>query len=221
MNRKRDQRGLSLIEVLVSMLVMGLGLVGMAALQANTLKYQQGSVQRGAVASLISDFAGRLQANVTQGPGALQAASPFIKTQTWTVASGNTEFEPGVDCEAAASAGGSSGASSVSCTAAQRADYDLTTWLAQVREALPNGSASIARTSSGEGLVVTLMWADKDYATDGASGRQATQVGAVDWLGPYRRAPRFNQAGRTCCSLNQARHTSRPILQQYNYFQPN
>ncbi|MDO9506078.1 MAG: type IV pilus modification protein PilV [Hydrogenophaga sp.] len=43
---KRHQRGVGLIEILVAVLILSLGLLGMAGLQANALKANQGSYTR-------------------------------------------------------------------------------------------------------------------------------------------------------------------------------
>ncbi len=191
MSRRSSQQGLSLIEVLVSILVMGLGLVGMAALQANTLKYQRGSVERATVAALVSDFSERVSSNLSQGPGKLAGNSPFIQVQTWSRAIGVHTFAPAVDCDAQPDAS-QSNAVSHDCTAAERAAYDLVTWQGQVRKALPNGAASVARSTDGSGLVVTMMWADKDYLTGHDAGQAKVQA-------PTCAADTAGAANMSCC----------------------
>jgi type IV pilus assembly protein PilV len=191
MSRRSRQQGLSLIEVLVSILVMGLGLVGMAALQANTLKYQRGSVQRATVAALVSDFSERVSSNLSQAPSVLAGGSPFIQAQSWSDASSASTFEPGVDCDAPPSAV-QSGATSHDCTAAERAAFDLVTWQGQVRQALPSGSASIAKSADGKGLLVTMMWADKDHTSGAGADLAKVQSATCD-------ADTAGAANLSCC----------------------
>jgi type IV pilus assembly protein PilV len=150
------QHGVSLIEVLVSILVMALGLVGMASLQTTTLKYQQGSVQRGMLAGLVSDFAERARANLSQTPVLVGDDSPYLTEAnlTWPDLSAEDDLGPAIDCRA----------SSSTCSAAEVAAYDLGVWRQSVRRALPQGSAVIAR--QGEAMQVTLMWTDKDRLTE-------------------------------------------------------
>ncbi len=147
---RRRQRGLTLIEVLVSMLVMALGLLGMAALQTTTLRYQLGSSERASIGVLLSDFSERVRANVgasTSGPSAnyLRSGSSY----TWSdLSAANPPTVP--DCE------------TVACTGDQLATYDMAQWLTSVRARLPQGSA-IVSGSAGSGLAVTFVWFDKDF----------------------------------------------------------
>ncbi|KAF1071864.1 MAG: hypothetical protein GAK45_00401 [Pseudomonas citronellolis] len=50
------QRGFSLIEVLISLLLISVGVLGMAALQSRAIPYTQDSVQRNNAAMLASDL---------------------------------------------------------------------------------------------------------------------------------------------------------------------
>lgn len=52
----RTQNGFSLIEVLVTILLVSIGLLGMVALQGRTIAYTQDSVQRNAAAMLADDL---------------------------------------------------------------------------------------------------------------------------------------------------------------------
>ncbi len=64
MNR-RWQSGLSMIEVMVSLFIIALGLLGLAALQSRTLMYNQSAYQRTIAADLANDLAERIRANRT------------------------------------------------------------------------------------------------------------------------------------------------------------
>jgi type IV pilus assembly protein PilV len=44
--RRRDQQGMSLLEVLVAVLIMGIGLLGIAAMQATALRNSQSALER-------------------------------------------------------------------------------------------------------------------------------------------------------------------------------
>lgn len=59
----RGERGLSLIEVLISVLVLGLGLLGLAMLQATNLRLAQSSNQRTVATNLASDLLDDIRSN--------------------------------------------------------------------------------------------------------------------------------------------------------------
>lgn len=57
------QAGMSLIEVMVAVFILGTGLLGLAALQARSLAYAQSSFYRSIAADLAADLADRIRAN--------------------------------------------------------------------------------------------------------------------------------------------------------------
>jgi len=59
------QLGISLIEVMVSVMILGLGLLGLAALQARSVILNQSSYYRSIAADLSSDLSDRIRANRT------------------------------------------------------------------------------------------------------------------------------------------------------------
>lgn len=60
------QRGLSMIEVLVAIVIISLGLLGMAGLQAASLRSSQSAFYRAQAAQLANDMAERMRANLGQ-----------------------------------------------------------------------------------------------------------------------------------------------------------
>lgn len=77
----KKQSGLTLIEVLVSMLILGGGLLVLAGLQANSLKASDDAAQRAHALFIAQDLFGRMRANslgVANGAYVLHAASPSI-----------------------------------------------------------------------------------------------------------------------------------------------
>ena len=76
-SRRRAQRGLTLVEVLVAIVVLAIGLLGLAGLQVNALKVNQGSTYRWRASQLAIDLADQLRANRTpQLVGLPTGASP-------------------------------------------------------------------------------------------------------------------------------------------------
>lgn len=64
--RTRRQRGTSLIEALVAMVVLSLGLLGLAGLQLNSMKTAQGAHLRAQAAEHAYDMLDRMRADRTQ-----------------------------------------------------------------------------------------------------------------------------------------------------------
>ena len=116
--RSRIQRGVTLIESLVAIVVMALGILGILGVQMRTLTDTQTSVRRAQAIRLIEDMGERMKAN----PSALANLNSYVT---------NFAATPTVpDCS-----GG--------CTAANLAAYDVAVWKRTVRENLPLGKASI------------------------------------------------------------------------------
>lgn len=77
-------RGLSLIEVLVAVLVLGMGLLGLAMLQATNLRLAQSSNQRTIATNLSSDLLDDIRSNrllAAQYTGTYNASSIPANTQ--------------------------------------------------------------------------------------------------------------------------------------------
>lgn len=70
------QTGSSLIEVLITLFVLAVGMLGMAALQLNALQGSVDSTQRSQTTWILQDFAERIRAN-PDGSSATYAAAPI------------------------------------------------------------------------------------------------------------------------------------------------
>lgn len=80
---RRDQRGISMVEVLVSMVILSFGLLSLIVLHGRLHVLQSESYQRSQALILLSDMANRIQLNrndadayVTAGPLGTGAACP-------------------------------------------------------------------------------------------------------------------------------------------------
>lgn len=135
-----NSKGFTLIEVLVSMLILAIGLLGLAGLQMNSLKNNQSAFMRTQATILAYNIADRMRANVTDA--SLLGASTYIQT---------------APTAAAAQAGCTAVAGT--CTTAQMAQQDLFEWNTDVEAILPRGNATIA--INGTTFTVTIQWDDE------------------------------------------------------------
>lgn len=152
-SRHSANRGVTLVEVLVAVLIVSFGLLSLLALQSNTLKYQRGSVQRAQVSALMADYIERVRTNLDQAPGVV-AGSPYLLSDTWEAQAEIPEID--IDCLEA------------ECNSAQLAAFDMAEWRQLVRDTLPQG-AVFTQGTAARGITVTFMWADKEITGDGAT----------------------------------------------------
>ncbi len=84
----KQQRGMSLMEVLISILVLSIGLLGVAALQTSSMRHTNSSLERTMAATLTDTLAELLRANpeaARQGNYAFSdcAGSTVLGTAGW------------------------------------------------------------------------------------------------------------------------------------------
>jgi type IV pilus assembly protein PilV len=119
----KRQGGTTLMEVLVSLLVLSAGMLGMAGLQTVSLRNNQSAYFRTQATALSLDMVERLRANISG-----------VEAGTYNnVAGGAT-----ASCFTVAG-----------CNGAQMAGQDILDWEAQVAAALPGGQAVVCLDSTG------------------------------------------------------------------------
>jgi len=120
MNRKAPMsrsrlRGFTLVEVMVALVVLGVGMLGIAGLYVTTLRSSGGAIYRMQAVNLAGDLADRIRAN----RGANVAyGGPAANNNCY-------------------------GAGSVDCAPALMAANDLFVWQAQVAASLPGGNGAV------------------------------------------------------------------------------
>ena len=121
---RHHQRGVSMIEALVALLVLALGVMGLAGIQTRTLVDARSSNERAVAVRMSEDLIERMKAN-----SAVTLAEPPLSPNPYVVDWGS----PGTatDCLTAA------------CTGAQLAAFDLAQWKTSLSQLLPGGDARI------------------------------------------------------------------------------
>ena len=147
--RRRADRGATMIEVLVAILILSIGMLGIAGLQVASMKYSQGGWARAAVASGLSDFADRIRANPGSTTTAYAVAGDYAAQRTALRA--NTVVAAR-DCEAL----------NAVCSAAELADFHLVQWRLAI-DASMSDSATLVTGDRTAGYVTTVMWFDKAF----------------------------------------------------------
>lgn len=135
------QRGFSIIEAMVAILVLSLGLVALAGFQLRVLSDSVGASHQNVAVRLAGDMADRIRALPVAGAA---AGSPYVAD--WSPAASN---EPTPSCATARA----------SCSAAELAAHDLWGWKRAVATSLPGGLANVqGKTAVGGFLFVHIAW---------------------------------------------------------------
>ena len=132
---RRDCAGFTLLEVLVAVLVLSIGLLGLAGLQTQGLRNNHSALLRSQATALAYDALDRMRGNRDQAM--LGAGSAYNTFFTTSVSS--------INC-------------SSNCNSAQMAQYDLAAWKDQVGR-LPAGQGQIA-IDANDKATVSVRWAD-------------------------------------------------------------
>lgn len=125
---KLKESGISLIEVLISVLVIAVGLLGIAGLQLSIIKANHSAELRALAISQVNNIIDRMQANY-EG----------VEAGHYDNASG-TPSKP----------------SCTTCTVSETATKDINEWNTTNSFLLPNGQGTVSK--NGDTHTVTLFW---------------------------------------------------------------
>lgn len=150
-NSRRRQSGVSLIEVLVSTLILAIGLVGVAGMQALALHNNQEAQMRSHASALAYDLADRMRNNVAAANAGMYDPATASTVSTCYTPSG--------------------------CAMGDMARDDMQRWLTNVAATLPMGAGFVCIDSTpddgadasnpqcdGNGTLYTIkVWWDNDH----------------------------------------------------------
>jgi type IV pilus assembly protein PilV len=130
----KTHTGFTLIEVLIAMLVIAVGLLGLAALQTTGLRNNLSAYHRSQATQLAYDLADRMRANVA-GKASYTDILPSAATAT-------------ANC-----------LTTTGCTTSEMAHNDLFEWNRAVGAVLPNGSGTMPAPVANI-FTITITWDD-------------------------------------------------------------
>lgn len=128
----KKEKGFSLIEVLVSIVIFGIGLLGAAGLQLATMRSNQFTAQASVATQLVRDYEEITQMLRSADLSTSEGSNVLSSLDT------NTADTTTVNCQ-------SSGAA---CTSSELAAFMLKEWKTRVTTELPGGRAVICRDSA-------------------------------------------------------------------------
>jgi len=135
----RRCRGLTLIEVLVTLVVISMGLLGVAALQMHTLRHNYDALMRSHASALADDIADRMRANT-------DAVRP---------ASGDSEYETEFASPPALT------------DDASRALRDVVEWKEALAARLPAGEGQVVVAEDTGRVTIRVRWGERSDALAG------------------------------------------------------
>lgn len=186
-----SQRGISLIESMVAIVVMALGILGILGVQMRTLTDTSTTVRRAQAIRLIEDLSERMKVS----PNALLT----IKS-----------YESGYSKKAGDMTASDCG--SATCTPVEQAAYDLKQWKTTVEQSLPGGQASIFLApgetveANRRQLGIMIAWRENERDTaaaykddiDATKFRATTNDGTAGALSSGTDAANACPADKTC-----------------------
>lgn len=168
--QRQRQRGITLLESLIAIVVAALGILGILGVQMRTLTDTQTSMRRAQAIRLIEDLSERMKVN----PNSLSAINTYV--QNWTVTPPTAAAA--TICEAG-----------TACAQGQLAEYDIREWKRLVERTLPLGNASTflaladgdaTNISNRRQLGVLIRWRENERTDFANADDQQAYMDAIN-----------------------------------------
>lgn len=169
LKNRRNSRGFTMIELLVSVVIMSVGVLGMAGLQMLSMQQNRSALLQSEATQLVNDILDRMRSNQgTSYDGVAITDDPAVTDSCV----GNT------------------------CTEVEMKDFDIAQWLCSINSidesdssthtvcdtfgitgTLPVGSGSIVLT--GNIYEITVQWSDSQKVSDSAGTTRSVAIRAM------------------------------------------
>jgi type IV pilus assembly protein PilV len=166
---RKNSRGFTMIELLVSVVIMSVGVLGMAGLQMLSMQQNRSALLQGEATQLVNDILDRMRANPDTSYDGVDIGDDPVVTDSCI---GNT------------------------CTENEMKDFDVAQWLCAINSvdesdgsthtvcdtfgitgSLPLGSGSVVLT--GDIYEVTVQWSDSQKVSDSAGTTRSVVINAM------------------------------------------
>ena len=153
MNRiaPKSQTGFGMLEILITVLVLAIGLLGVAILQTKGQRFSQSSYLRTIASYKAYEMVDRMRANMTG-----------VSTNAYDAAIGTPTVS--TDC------------SQTSCTPAEMAVFDINEWNTTLAQMMPLGQGEVSGSGLGSTFTITVRWDDERTGATGTGCSGNPQV---------------------------------------------
>ena len=144
----KKTNGFTIIEVLITMVILSIGVLGLGLLQLTAMQNTQGGYLRSQAAILAYDIIDSMRANI-----------PAVTAGNYGLAF-NAATPAAADCYGLAA----------NCTTLQMASSDLNRWRTVLATYMPSGNGQVATVALGGGttqVTVAVVWIDPYSAESG------------------------------------------------------
>jgi type IV pilus assembly protein PilV len=150
-SRQSRVRGFSLLEVLISMLLLAFGVIAMGGLQLATLRSNQTAAFSAVAAGLAKDYSEMMRTNqsISNNTSTVAGVNPYLFDTSDTT----TFAAPTTICTTA------------TCTTADIATQAVYDWGQRVQAQLPQGRAVVCRDATPRNSNGTFKWACDNLGT--------------------------------------------------------
>jgi type IV pilus assembly protein PilV len=159
------QRGITLLEALIALLILALGVLGLAVVQGRTLVEIRTTNARATAIRLIADLDDRIRLNYQAEPKTgISSLSPYDLTQqpvpTPAFTYPDSSLPSGIpDCSSAPN-----------CSPQVQAAYDVWVWRTEVASLLPGGVVNITQVPNSRQLQVVVAWRPNENSNNTLTG---------------------------------------------------
>lgn len=171
-----SNRGVSLLEVLIAMVVISIGLLGIAKMQALAIASTRVSSMRSLISIEASSLASAIHANrlYWTGPTVGSVATTFEVDITSGSGGGTVTSSTDAALQAVVL-----DCSAVTCVGAPMAAYDLQQWGAALFNVMPTSTGSVACSGLPPACTITVNWTETNVGMNSATQyTSATQTQA-------------------------------------------
>lgn len=159
-NKLSTDKGFTLLEVMIAMVIFSIGLLGLASLQAISMQNEHASYSRSQAILLAYEMADRITVTPSGSPS-------YVITATTTTVPGYT---------------GSTMCTVNDCTTTNIVSFDMGLWKGSIGDLLPGGKGSIARDVT-VGVIthtITVHWDEDRTGVTGTNCTNGTPDSSTD-----------------------------------------